>query len=746
MVNLDTSFVPPPTFIPKLSPAMKLRALFTLSLCSFTILTPVILQASDDASNQAAEVEADNIEHVQEESKVIATGNVSISHSGNNLQAEKVIYNQADNEMIAQDNVKFTDVDGNVYYADDANFTHDLQKGTIDNLRGRLSDGANISALSAERDGEVVTLNNGAYSPCKACPKSLTGQPAWQVTSQSSVIDNASETVTHKNMTFDVFGVPVFYLPYLTHPTPDAQRKSGFLAPSYGSQSHLGHSITTPYYWNIAPNMDLTLSSTFTSEGGPLLATEFRHATERGEYEIEASITNPEELDASGNYINGTSDIRGHIAAKGHFALNELWDYGFDINRATDDTYTRRYDFHHADESDLLTSEIYVRRFEKRNYLGIEAFSFQGLNATDDPASTPLILPMVTAHYEMPAHQEVGSITEKMTAFVDLTGFLVTRDDGAESQRLSIEAGYNMPFVTQNGQLITIEASVRGDGYHVDNVTLANQTDTSEGTRGRIIPELEVNWRYPLLHSDADQTLLFEPMIDAVWSPNGNSLDTIPNEDSVYVELSDFNIFSDSRFTGIDAVEDGLRFNYGFNATHESSVGIFDLLLGQTYRLNDDNALLTTLTGLDEHFSDYVGRLHYDVNEMLDFSYRFRFDKDSFEARRTEINTQITLEDFEMTVGYNMIDTSGIASEKRDEIVASAAYHINDNWSVEGASRYDFTNDNDWVSSAASVIYENECIRFTNSVRRTHVRDRDIEPSTSYTFNITLKTFGDSID
>ena len=91
------------------------------------------------------------------------------------------------------------------------------------------------------------------YTTCKP------GNDDWYLSAAELKLDYDNEVGSGDDATVRFFGVPIFHSPWVSFSLSD-ERKSGFLTPSYGATSDSGLVFTLPYYWNIAPNMDATIS------------------------------------------------------------------------------------------------------------------------------------------------------------------------------------------------------------------------------------------------------------------------------------------------------------------------------------------------------------------------------------------------------------------------------------------------------------------------------------------------------
>lgn len=676
-----------------------------------------------------AEVEADEMTYLEKEQKVTAKGNVEVTHEKRVMNADEITYDQKQNIIDAEGSIKIINKDGSTYYADKAHINDTMTKGTVENLHGTLSDDSKFAASQGIKENEDVTvMKDAVYSPCKICKDDIReGDPLWQLTADEVKFDNKDERIYYKNATFDVYGVPVLYTPYMSHPTPGAKKKSGFLVPSYSSVSTLGSTIKVPYYINIAPHMDATITPIITTEEGTVMSGEFRQRTETGKYTLEGSITNPKERDTAltGNRIGG-NDIRGHIEGRGDFDINDKWGWGFDGKRSTDDTYLQRYRF---GNEDLLTSQAYVEKIDGREYIGAKGVAFQGLNANDDPDKSPLVLPYVDYHREIDAGYKGSSYT------IDANTLALSRKEGVDSNRVSGKAGWKIPHVTKGGHKLEAKASLRADAYNVDNVPDAGAV--KDGNVGRAIPQAEVGWSYPLANEIKGNNVIVEPIANLIASPNGGNPNKIPNEDSQDFEITDINVFSSNHYAGLDRVESGPRANYGVRTNVSNENGNVSALVGQNYSAQiDENA--TPESGMEDNFSDYVGAVTVSNNKHADFAYRFRADKDDFLLHRNQFDGNFDFSPFAVNVSYILIDEDDNSFD-RQELAGGGAVKLTDTWSFNAYGRRDLNDDGGWVSTGAGFIYEDECIKFMTGMGREFVRDRDIEPATSYTLRIAFR-------
>jgi LPS-assembly protein len=165
---------------------------------------------------------------------------------------------------------------------------------------------------------------NVNYTACEV------GESDWFLRASDLEIDKDRQIGTAHGARVDFLGVPILYSPYLTF-SLDRQRKSGLLHPTFGSTGNSGTEISIPYYWNIAPNYDATLTPRLMSKRGEMLNTEFRNLGDRSSGELRVEVLPHDHVKADSN----------------RFALNvrqaKNWDNGWtanlNIQKVSDDTY-----------------------------------------------------------------------------------------------------------------------------------------------------------------------------------------------------------------------------------------------------------------------------------------------------------------------------------------------------------------------------------------------------------------------
>ena len=213
-------------------------------------------------------MQADQLIYDTKSNRVIAQGNVEIYYNNFILTSDQVIYDQNLNKLIAEGNAQLKDPNGSITRADRLEALDDFRDAFIQSLSVVTQDETRIAADKAvRREGNVTEFERGRFTPCK---NDAGMPPLWCLSAARIVHDQQAATLTYQDAQFELFGVPVLYLPYFQHPDPSVKRQSGFLMPSHSTSSTLGYSAEVPYYFALAPNADFTFHPRYYADHGVL--------------------------------------------------------------------------------------------------------------------------------------------------------------------------------------------------------------------------------------------------------------------------------------------------------------------------------------------------------------------------------------------------------------------------------------------------------------------------------------------
>jgi LPS-assembly protein len=731
---------------------MSRRGTYTLATLAAGIAMTLSLEVGRAAAQQPsrptelpAVLKADEVTYDQDLDIVTASGHVEISQGDRVLRADTVSYNRRANLITASGNITLLEPTGDVIFADYVELADDFKAGIIQNFKAVLADQSRLAAVSARRaDGRLTAARKAVYSPCDLCKTDPTRAPVWQIKADKVAHDQQTRRVTYNDAQMELFGVPIAYTPYLSHPDGTVKRESGFLAPEFGNSSVLGGLLTVPYFQTLGPSADLTFEPIFLTKDNPVAAGEYRQRTRTGILEASASITSAKARDDNNNELPGR-ETRGHFKGAGRFDIDDDWRWGFDAARASDDTYLQRYKLlqrYRFLDQNTLTSNVFAERFVGRNYAAVNGYAFQGLRPTDDPGLAPLVLPLG----EYSASGERGDYGGRFT--FDANALSIYRTEATRTQRLASQVGWDLPYVASSGEIYTLSARMLGLGYYTENIGNPNDlaAPTSDGFAGRVFPQVSLGWRYPFVRQDDTFRTIIEPIASIVAAPHYGSQSQYPNEDSQGVDLDTSNLFRLNRFTGYDRLEGGQRVNYGFNTdfTRLANGAKLSAFLGQSYRIQEQSAFPVG-SGLEQQQSNYVGRITFLPHPWFASTYSFQLDKDNLSAQRSVAGFGVGPTALRLSLSYAYFERSTQPGLTQDieQVSAIVQANLTPSWRVQLRDVRSLGEDEGQLLGGASLIYEDECILAGIDFSRRRIGSRDDPPDNTVLFRVVFRNLGE---
>ncbi|MGL5361648.1 MAG: LPS-assembly protein LptD, partial [Bosea sp. (in: a-proteobacteria)] len=536
--------------------------------------------------------------------------------------------------------------------------------------------------------------------------------------------------------------------PFMSGPDATVKRKTGLLAPHFVSSGALGFGMAQPFFWNLAPNYDLTLTPTVYSRQGFLGQAEWRHRLESGSYSIRAAGIH--QLDPSAFRANPLGardkDFRGSIETVGKFHINDKWNIGWDIALSTDRWFFQNYRIRTESLTSTFfresTSTFFLNGKSDTAWFDARGYYFRPLTYTDWQKQQPLVHPVLDYNKrfagpgiiggEFTIDANITSLSREAAAFQELPrqtstlvnfggtspislyegcavykrGSCLVRGLGGEISRATIEASWRRNIIDPIGQVWTPFASVRADGFWIDpdvsryaNANVSALVDTGRDSYAKVMPAVGLTYRFPLVAHNAWGTHIVEPIAQIIARPNETHINRTPNEDAQSLVFDDANLFSVNKFSGYDRVEGGVRANVGAQYTGRfSNDGYLNMLFGQSFHLAGTNSfsrgdLLNTGldSGLQNRRSDYVARAQFAPNAGWLFAARARFDETSFSPNRVEVSASRYVGSLSGNLTYARYERQphlGL-DRRREGLYTGLSYKFNEFWKVSGSVLFD---------------------------------------------------------
>jgi LPS-assembly protein len=641
----------------RLAAAFAFAALFCWFLtCLSGFPVPAWAQAGAGAGKAPANpdkmlVEANELIYDRDNNTVSASGDAQLYYQGRVLQADKVIYDRKTKRVYAEGRVKFTDEKGDVTYGSRFDLTDDFRDGFIDSVQVVSTDRTRFTSPRVERtNGEMAVLERGTYTACEPCQDHPERPPLWLVRAARIIHNQQTHVVYYEDAWLEVAGVPIAYLPYFSAPDPTVSRLSGFLVPEYIQNNAIGFGVGIPYFFNLAPNYDLTVKPTYFSRQGLFGDVEWRQRLATGSYNIRGTgiyQLDPGAFDAA-PYGAGSERWRGSLESQGQFYINDKWKYGWDITLLSDRFYYNDYKIKTNDVSNYYfqdsVSSVYLRGQGDRSYFDLSGYHFEGLTANDFQQQLPIAAPVldynktislapekaggvggeVTFDFNAAnitrtaaAYQAVGAQTLDQAyslynvCTVYVPGQCLLRGIAGDYARASGQVSWQRKFVDPLGEEWTpfVFARLSGETTSLntsDSFTFSSTNGTSvisnsnqpaffagsqNATTAQAMPGIGFEYRYPFVSSSWLGRQVIEPIAQLIVRPNEVLPSLQPNEDAQSLVFDETNLFAWDKYSGYDRVEGGTRLNYGVQYTSDfNNGGHANIIGGESIQIAGQNS------------------------------------------------------------------------------------------------------------------------------------------------------------
>jgi len=506
-----------------------------------------------------------------------ATGNVELIRSNERLTSEELTYNRETDLADSPGPATLENDIGDKYDAKSISIVLGTRTGTggqaTYSLANNLGHG---DAESVKFEGEDTTrLRKTRFTTCPA------DRDDWFLNASELELDHASETGTAWHSTLDIKGVPVFYLPYVSFPITD-RRRSGFLFPEVGNSSTSGFTLAAPYYINIAPNFDDTLTPRFMSQRGVQLENEFRYLFRSGRGTLEAAyLPNDDQT--------GTDRSAWKFLHSNSFGPH--WSAGINAERVSDNDYLDDFG-----NSLTITSQSVLPQTGQLSFASTywrftgEVTTFQVVDPDIGKTSYPYaMLPNLTLKGDLLLRPN----TVNFPTVVQWTSF--DRDTGVTGKRSYLNPTISVPLRTSYA-FLTPKVLSWYVGYDLDHTT--GDTTPSQSLTGLsldtgLLFDRKTQW------FGRDYTQTFEPRLFYVTIPYKDQ-NNLPVFDSALRDVSFPSLFQENRFTGGDRVGDTQQLSVGLSTRfidREQGKERLRLSVGESFYYSDRRVDLPTAPG-----------------------------------------------------------------------------------------------------------------------------------------------------
>lgn len=579
--------------------------LYLILLIYLLLLLPRWVQAEllpESDNTQPIHIEADRIDgHYQQE--IEATGSVRIRRGDQTLSADRVKYYQETEDVEVEGNALLERPDDTLWGTFlQMNLQTDI--GELHDPRYRLKDG------SGRGSGSLLLLEGeNQYRIKKAryttCPE---GNHDWYILADDLEIDNEKKVGTARHASIRFKDVPILYLPWMNF-SFSKERKTGFLSPIMGNTSKSGVEVSVPFYWNLAPNYDATITPRLMSRRGLMLNNEFRY--------IGQALNGRMLFDFLPNDLE-TKTTRYGLQLNHFQSLGAGWFGMVNYNRVSDHNY-----FRDLGNNILFTSQTNLLQQALASYYGglgrngMVTFStlVQQFQTIQDPRA-PIISP-----YKILPRFTLNAAKSNVYGFdfdfaSSFTHF--SHPTLPHGLRLTAFPSVSLPLENSFG-FIRPRIGLHYTKYDLNMPAFPGANDKH---LDRSVPIFSLDSGVVLERDTAlggenfIQTL--EPRVFYTYIPYRNQ-QLLPNFDSAEMDFSFAQLFMERRFSGEDRINDANEITLAVSSRLiHSATGNERLRFsaGQRIRFSDRRVLLTS-PQITKAGSDFIAELSGNLTQHI---------------------------------------------------------------------------------------------------------------------------------
>ncbi len=548
--------------------------------------------------------------------------------------------------------------------------------------------------------------------------------PPWEIRSTKMMHDNKKKTIYYNNALIKVYDIPIFYFPKISHPDPTVDRRSGFLPPSYSDTKNLGEGISLPYFFNLGPDKNFTLTNRLYLKENPLFIGEYHQAFKNSFLMADFGYTQ--------GYKKTTVKKKG--GEKSHFFSKFSKEFvgknnsknlvEVNLQEVSNDKYLKLYkiksnlvDFN----SSTLDNSISFTRENEDSYFGLNASVYESISE-DYNDKYEYIFPEIAFDKNLFSDNKFGVLDYQTN--IKFHNY----DTNKTNKFLVNDFNWNYkdlisPFGINN----KITGHFRNINYESKNVDIYKDDPTSElfgaiGLTSSISLQKNVNQANHFL----------TPKILFRYAPGSMRQETSGSR------LEPLTAFSMDRLDNTYNFETGLNTAVGLDySISKNDLKKFDFSIAQIIN-SEENKKMSDISSLNEKLSDLVGTMSLG-NDKAKLTYNFNIDQNYKEFNYNELTTSYDFDSFQINLNY-------LKEQKHlgDQEYLKTKLDIFKN----DSNQLSFENKRDLITNSSefynlSYEYINDCLRAGLVYRREFYNDSEIEPENSLMFKITLSPFGD---
>ena len=673
--------------------------------------------------------------------KIIYSNNKTdiIDKDGNNVSVEMFSYSILTNIFYSKGNIKIVDINKNNYNFSEIYIDEKKKKIVGSDVKAFLNQPGISSSVDNEPRFFANTMslsekkNNfekGIFTFCKN--EGDDKCPPWVLQSKKINHDLAKKTIYYENVVLKIYDFPIFYSPRFSHPDPTVKRRSGLLAPALTNSTNLDSGVSTPYFWNIARDKDITFTPKFYVNENPLFLAEYRQDFIKSFLIVDTGYTQGYKRKNN----KKSSGARTHFFSNFNMRFLDEQEkkssLEVNIEKVSNDTYLKVYDIKGslADKDNTVLKNQVDFLYQNNNfYFGLTPGVFEDTTKLGHKRHEYL-LPLILEKNIM-ASEKYGSL-----------------DLGSNLEIRNYETNKNTNFFINNfkwksnkwlnstGIENYFEGLVKTVNYKASKTKKYKNDKTNSEAKSAIGYFAKLGLYKEDIINKTFHSLT--PKLLLRYAP-GHMRDVDGGR------LNYGNLFNLNKVNIADVVEPGLSTSLGVsykkNRLNESNIiGEEELSfsVGQVISAKE-NMDIPTSTSLDQHFSDVVGEAKYNVNQKLNINYNFSIDEGYKNFNYNEVGADFAFDTAKFNINY---------LQEKKHIGTQEYVQTGIDFKLNNFTELTFNTKRNLLTDSAefynmSYNYINDCLKAGIAYRREFYTDRDVEPVNKLMFTISIIPFAE---
>ena len=590
----------------------------------------------------------------------------------------------------------------------------------VDNLFGDKNNDPKLKGKSIISNETFTKIQKSVFSTCNLENKKCRD---WSMESETFNHDKVEKIFEYKNSWVKMWDKKLMFIPYFNHPDPTVKRKSGFLTPSWTNSEKLGRWIHIPYFKVISDDKDMTFNPRVYLEDKLILQTEYRQA-----FREDTNLISDFSINHDGN--NRSTHLFANLDGK----ISDTSSYELQLQNVTNDKHLKLYNLQLTSpiigsESSLTSYYKFKKEGKNKNTneldytLDLSTYLYESLGQKDSDKFQYVFPSFNYTKYVPISENYNGKFTFNSSGF----------QKNYETNKYETIANNNFlfesyDFISDKGLQSNYDIKLRNLNSYAEN-----SSNYEEKNDHDIFGIMMLQTSFPLKKEQDNSTNFLRPIASIKYSPN-NTKDI----SSTGARLDYSSVFSLNRIGSSNTVEGGRSLTLGleFEKQNLNNEKILGFNLANVIK-DRENKNLPSKSKLNQTRSDFVGEFDYSLNDVIDLSYKFSYDRDLHHSNYDSVASTFKVNNFITSFDYL---TEHNDLDDKEILTIKSSYDLNERSNLKFKTRKDLDKD---FTEYYNLIYtyKTDCLEANFEYNKKYYSDGSVQPDQSIFFTLRFIPF-----